>query len=189
VIFLFDDLNLSSGDLMLAQKAATKLLETSLAASDTAAVLSTSGANSGLTRDRAKLQQAILNIKPNNIYRYDAQGCPKVDYYTADLIVEKHDAMALEAAVEDTVTCAALPNDPKGIQAATLMVHRLPTALWPWGNKLIGPILASSGWWSASWAPCRGNTFSSSFPPDFSLLLRRPWPSLLKFSRWLLSTT
>jgi hypothetical protein len=59
VIFLFDDLNLSSSDLMLAQKAATKVLETSLPASDTAAVLSTSGTNTGLTRDRAKLQQAI----------------------------------------------------------------------------------------------------------------------------------
>ena len=76
VVFLFDDLNLSTNDLSLAQKAVGKLLEASLLASDTAAVLSTSGTNSGFTRDRAKLQQAILNLKSNNIYRYNSRDCP-----------------------------------------------------------------------------------------------------------------
>jgi VWFA-related protein len=124
VVFLFDDLNLSTSDLNLAQKAATKLLEASLPASDTAAVLSTSGTNSGFTRDRAKLQQAILNIKPNNIYRYNPQSCPNVNYYTADLILDKRDAMTLQAAVQDTISCAALPNDAVGAAAAKRMVDQ-----------------------------------------------------------------
>jgi VWFA-related protein len=124
VVFLFDDLNLGSSDLPLAQKAATQLLEASLPASDTVAVLSTSGSNSGLTRDRAKLQQAILNIRPNTIYRYVPQSCPNVNYYAADQIVDKHDAMTLQAAVEDTLSCAGLPNDPTGIQAAKQMVEQ-----------------------------------------------------------------
>jgi VWFA-related protein len=51
VVFLFDDLNLSISDLSLAQKAASKLLEASQPASDKAAVLSTSGTNSGFTRE------------------------------------------------------------------------------------------------------------------------------------------
>ncbi len=124
VVFLFDDLNLSISDLSLAQKATSKLLEAALPASDTAAVLSTSGTNSGFTRDRAKLQQAILGIKANNIYRYDPQGCPNINYYTADLILDKRDATALQAAVEDTISCASLPRDPVGIEAATRLVEQ-----------------------------------------------------------------
>ena len=124
VVFLFDDLNLSVSDLSLAQQATSKLLEASLPASDTAAVLSTSGTNSGFTRDRAKLQQAILGIKANNIYRYDPQGCPNINYYTADLILDKRDATALQAAVEDTISCASLPRDPVGIEAATRLVEQ-----------------------------------------------------------------
>ena len=84
VVFLFDDLNLSSSDLAQAQKAATKVLETSLSPSDTAAVLSSSGFNSGLTRDRAKLKQAIANLKANTLYRHDSHDCPNVDNYQGD---------------------------------------------------------------------------------------------------------
>jgi VWFA-related protein len=91
---------------------------------DTAAVLSTSGTNSGFTRDRAKLQQAILGIKANNIYRYNPQSCPNVNYYTADLILDKRDAMTLQAAVEDTISCAGLPRDQPGIEAATRLVEQ-----------------------------------------------------------------
>jgi VWFA-related protein len=114
VVFLFDE----------AQKAVTKLLEASLPASDTIAVLSTSGTNSGFTSDRAKLQQAILNIKANNVYRYNPQSCPNVNYYTADLILDKRDAMTLQAAVEDTISCAGLPRDQPGIEAATRLVEQ-----------------------------------------------------------------
>jgi len=124
VVFLFDDLNLSDSDLNLAQKTASKLLEESLPASDTVAVLSTSGTNSGLTRDRAKLQQTILSLKSNNIYRHNPNDCPNVDYYNADLILEKGDGMTLQAAIEDTITCAGLPNDKKGIDTAKLMVEQ-----------------------------------------------------------------
>jgi VWFA-related protein len=124
VVLLFDDLNLSASDLKLAQDAATKLLEGALPASDTAAVLSTSGTNSGLTRDRAKLQQAILAIKPNNIYRYNPQSCPNLNYYTADLILNKHDEMTIQAAVQDTISCAGLPNDAVGAAAAKRMVEQ-----------------------------------------------------------------
>jgi VWFA-related protein len=123
VVFLFDDLNLSDSDLNLVQKAASKLLEEPLPASDTVAVLSTSGANSGLIRDRAKLQQTILNLKPTKIYRHDPNDCPNVDYYNADLI-EKGDDMTLRAAIEGTITCAGLPRDKTGIDTAKVMVEQ-----------------------------------------------------------------
>ncbi len=118
VVFLFDDLDLNTTDLSQAQQAATKLLETSLPASDVAAVLSTSGTNSGLTRDRAKLQQAIQTLKVRAIYQHSSSECPNVDYYQADLIVNKNDAMALQAAARDTLSCANLPNDPASMQIA-----------------------------------------------------------------------
>jgi VWFA-related protein len=122
VVFLFDDLNLSADDLMKAQKAAAKILEASLPVSDMAAVLSTSGTNSGLTRDHAKLQKAILDLKVNNTYRHEGHDCPNVDYYQGDLILDKNDPQALEAAVEDAITCANL--DPSMIKVATQMAQQ-----------------------------------------------------------------
>jgi hypothetical protein len=50
VVLLFDDYNLSFADLAQAQQAAIKTLDSSLGPADVAAVLSTSGTNSGLTR-------------------------------------------------------------------------------------------------------------------------------------------
>lgn len=121
VVFLFDDLNLSSSDLAAAQKAATKVLETSLSPSDTAAALSSSGFNRDLTRDRAKVKQAMANLKANTVYRNDSHDCPNVDYYQGDLIVEKNDAVALQAAVQDYLTCANM--DPTAASAATQIVQ------------------------------------------------------------------
>jgi VWFA-related protein len=106
VVFLFDDMNLSAGDLMQAQQAATKAIDTSLSPSDVAAVLATSGANGGLTRDRAKLKQDIINLRVKNLYRHDAHDCPNVDYYMGDMIINKNDPRALEAATEEAMTCS-----------------------------------------------------------------------------------
>ena len=53
VVFLFDDVHLNPGELNLIQKAGTRITSESLAASDMAAVVATSGVSSGLTRDRA----------------------------------------------------------------------------------------------------------------------------------------
>jgi VWFA-related protein len=122
VVFLFDDLNLSADDLMKAQRAATKILEASLPPSDMAAVLATSGTNSGLTRDRAKLQNAILDLKVNNLYHHDVHDCPNVDYYQGDLIVNRSDQKALQAATEDALTCSSL--DPSMADVAARMAQQ-----------------------------------------------------------------
>lgn len=136
VVFLFDDLNLSDSDLSLSQKAASKLLQESLPASDTVAVLSTSGTNSGLTRDRAKLQQTIASLRSNKIYRYNPHDCPNLDYYNADLISNKGDDVALQAAIEDTIACAGLPKDPTGAAAAQGMVEQAATRALSLGQKI-----------------------------------------------------
>lgn len=69
IVFLFDDVHLNAGDLSLIQKAGTKITSESLAEADMAAVVATSGVSSGLTRDRAKLQDAILKLRIGDIFR------------------------------------------------------------------------------------------------------------------------
>jgi len=108
MVFLFDDLHLSVGELLRAQSVATKMLGESLADSDMAAVVSMSGSNSGLTHDLATLQEAVKKLKLQQLYRHDEHACPNIGFYQADLILNKHDQAALELAEADYVTCAAL---------------------------------------------------------------------------------
>jgi VWFA-related protein len=127
VVFLFDDMHLSPGDLMRVQKVATKMLATSLAASDMAVVLSISGVNSGMTRDRAKLQDAIAKIKVQNLYRHSGRECPDVDYYQADLIQNKHNDQAFQVAVDDALNCGHLDMRPLAEQMARAAATRALT--------------------------------------------------------------
>jgi VWFA-related protein len=122
IVFLFDDLHLGTADLAQAQKASTRMLAASLAESDVAAVLSTSGrTNSGLTRDRAKLAAAILRLHEQRIYRQVGPQCPDVSYYQADLILNRDDAGAFETAVQDAFACANL--DRRMRSAAEQLAH------------------------------------------------------------------
>jgi len=107
IVFLFDDMHLSLGDLAQAQKAGTKILAASLTETDVAAVVSLSGRiNSGLTADRAQLQAAIMKLQPQNLYRTTGSECPPMDYYHADLIENKHNTNALEAAIQEVMSCS-----------------------------------------------------------------------------------
>jgi len=107
IVFLFDDLHLSAGDLINIQQAA-KVLTASLSDSDLAAVVSTSGSATSLTRDRVALEEAIAKLKPHLLYRHDERSCPNVDYYQADLILNKRDHTAMEAATADALACLKL---------------------------------------------------------------------------------
>lgn len=105
IVFLFDDQHLNAGDLSQLQKAASKMIAGSLAESDQAAVVSMSGASSGLTRDRARLQDAIMKLQVQNLYRHIGRTCPDIGYYEADRIMNLHDPMALDTAVANTLSC------------------------------------------------------------------------------------
>jgi VWFA-related protein len=105
VVFLFDDYNLTFSDLPNAQQAAIKALDSSLAPTDFAAVLSTSGANSSLTRDHDKLKKVILDLKVRTLLRANEHDCPSVDYYQADRIINKSDDQALQVAVIEVMHC------------------------------------------------------------------------------------
>jgi VWFA-related protein len=105
VVFLFDDMHLNGSDLAQIQKAASKMVTDALTDSDMAAVVSVSGPSSGLTRDREKLQDAIMKLQLQNLYRGSTRSCPNIEYYEADRIENKRDLMALDTAVDTTMRC------------------------------------------------------------------------------------
>jgi VWFA-related protein len=107
IVFLFDDMHMSAADLALVRKAAANALTGTMSDSDMAAVVSLSGkTNSGLTRDQEKLQQAIMSLQPQTINNLDSAECPKIDYYQADLIENKHDSEASADAVRQVLNCS-----------------------------------------------------------------------------------
>jgi VWFA-related protein len=124
ILLVFDDLNLNPGDLMQSQKAATRLFDAPLPASDTAAVLSTSGFDTGLTNDHAALQRAIMNFKGHNFYSRIDAGCPNIDYYQGDLIENKNDPGALEAAIDEVMSCANITSRAMAEQIAHQAARR-----------------------------------------------------------------
>ena len=121
-VFIYDDMHLTLTEIARVQNAALKSLDGALTGSDMAAVVSTSGKiNSGLTRDRAKLASAIMALRPIELYRSNEADCPKVDYYQADLIVNKHDLDALQDATRQVLTC----NPNLTLEAAGNLAQRI----------------------------------------------------------------
>jgi VWFA-related protein len=109
IVFLFDDMHMEGDDMVHAQNAGLKALATTLTASDLAGVISTSGRiNTGLTRDRAKLQAAIVGLHSQSLHRSDGSDCPRIDYYEADLMENKRDAAAFIDAFQQVVLCGNL---------------------------------------------------------------------------------
>ncbi len=109
VAFVFDDIHLKFGDLAQARIAADHHLAT-LRPTDRAAIFSTSGQTMlDFTDDRAKLHDALLRLQPRPIGSPSISRCPDITYYMADLIENKHDDQAYEAAVQDALGCLSLP--------------------------------------------------------------------------------
>ncbi len=114
VVFMFDDMHLTAGDFLRSQQVATKMLAESLSPTDAAAVVSFSGFNSGLTRDRARLRQAVVSLKLQPLYHHDSHACPNIDYYQADLIQNKRNEQVLSSTMAAYIQCmnlvAAMPS-------------------------------------------------------------------------------
>jgi VWFA-related protein len=124
LVFMFDDMHLSFGDLAQARKTMVNAMAENLTALDMAAILSTSGRiNSGLTYDHAKLQDTIARLQPQNLYRSSGTQCPNIDYYQADLMENQHNHMALDAAIDETMQCAPglPPSDAAKLAESTAM--------------------------------------------------------------------
>jgi len=120
VAYVFDDVHLEMADLMQVRNAAERHTNESLAPTDRAAIFTTSGRDTlDFTDDRAKLHTALLRLNPQPIARSMTQQCPDIDYYQADLIINKNDLIALRAAVEDAIVCMSLDRtDPSSVSVA-----------------------------------------------------------------------
>jgi VWFA-related protein len=121
IVFLFDDMHFDPGDLLRIKTVATKMLGQSVGESDMAAVVTTSGTSSGLTRDRAVLQGAVEKVAAHPLYQHDSHACPNIGVYEADLIVNKHNVQALEAAEQAYSVCAHVggPESSMGSSGGT----------------------------------------------------------------------
>jgi VWFA-related protein len=115
-VFMFDDMHFEAGQLLRAEGIASKMLPESLGPGDMAAIVSFAGRNSGVTSDQAVLQEAIRKLTVQPIHQHAAHTCPDIDYYQADLIINKHNMQAYDAAIRDTLTCGQMdPSEYKFI--------------------------------------------------------------------------
>ena len=106
IAYLFDDIHLNTSDLLPLRQAAERHLA-SLASSDRAAIYSTSGQTTlDFTDDHARLRDTLLRLRSNPIAGSGIKECPDVSYYLADMIQNKNDTTALEAATYDALVCA-----------------------------------------------------------------------------------
>jgi VWFA-related protein len=123
-VYLFDDLHLSPEELGYLKTIDAKALDGALVGSDMAAVVSTSGkVNSGLTRDRAKLHDAIMSLQPGSLYMGSAGDCPKVEYYEADLIENKHDGATFGKVLAQVFACDPALDRQRDLEVARSMVE------------------------------------------------------------------
>jgi VWFA-related protein len=106
IVFLFDDMHFEPAELLRIKIVATKILGDTVGDSDMAAVVTTSGTSSGLTRDHAVLEGAVQKISTHALYHSDPRACPPVDVFQADLIVNHHNMQAMEAAKDAYSTCS-----------------------------------------------------------------------------------
>jgi VWFA-related protein len=119
VAFVFDDLHILMGDLMQVRAATIKHLSL-LQPTDRAAIYTTSGVGSlDFTDDRDKMIEALNRIGPRS-RQIAMVDCPPMTLYMADLIENRNDTEALNAAVSDAILCSNLTNitGPGGGQSA-----------------------------------------------------------------------
>jgi len=119
VAWLFDDMHISAGDLLQARMAATKELGESLEPGTRAGVFTTSGRNTvDFTDDHDALVKGMNGILPSPTYNGGIGDCPDISYYQADLMINKHDPQAIQAAQAEWLVCNPPPQQtPAAVQA------------------------------------------------------------------------
>jgi VWFA-related protein len=108
----FDDLHLSTQDVMLSRQAATKLFN-AMQTGDRFAIASTSGqVQQDFTADRGKLDDALNRVLPRLSSQGSPTDCPPMTNYEAYEILDAHDPTATQMAIQDVQAC--IPDaDPK----------------------------------------------------------------------------
>ena len=114
IMWLFDDLHLSAGDLAQTREAAKRVLKESFAPGTRAAVYTTSNHTSlDFTDDIDKLIATLDQIKPWPTLPKDLKPCPDLDFYQSDRLINGNDPDALAIAENDLLGC------PDGLATAS----------------------------------------------------------------------
>jgi VWFA-related protein len=122
VTLFFDDLHLSTQDVMQSRQAAIKLFG-AMGPGDRLAIFTTSGqVEQEFTADREKLDDALQRIFPHPLSSNGAADCPPMSYYEAYLIIDTNDPIALQVAINDAQGCAG--NAPGAAQSLVQMAAR-----------------------------------------------------------------
>jgi len=122
VLYLFDDLHLQFSDLYRVREAAARVLANSFQPGDRVAIHTTSGRVSEVfTGSQAKIQSALRRVTSESTAAELVTRCPGIGYYLADLIVNKSDGQALNAATAQYAACSG--NDQVSTQE-TLTIAR-----------------------------------------------------------------
>ena len=125
VALLFDDVHFKLEDLMQSRLAALRFLDSSVQPTERIAIFTTSGqAQVDFTDDHAKIREMVTELMPHFIGGYDPSGtsqCPPMNYYEADLIQNKNDHQALQAATDDAIACSGFNGGVATTQARMLV--------------------------------------------------------------------
>jgi VWFA-related protein len=105
VALYFDDLHLSTQDVMVSRQAATKLFN-AMQSGDRFAIASTSGqVQQDFTADRGKLDDALNRVLPRLSSQGSPTDCPPMTNYEAYEILDARDPQAIQMAIQDVQAC------------------------------------------------------------------------------------
>ncbi len=109
VALLFDDVHLDTPTLTQSKLAAERFVVSGIAPTDRVALYTVSGQNQmDFTDDRDKVSKMLGALQPRTVTAGDVSGksgCPTMNYYEADLIVNHNDSSALAVATADALAC------------------------------------------------------------------------------------
>ena len=106
IMWLFDDLHLSAGDLGQTREAAKRVLKESFAPGIRAAIYTTSNHTSlDFTDDVDKLIATLDQIRPWPTLPKDLKPCPDLSFYQSDRMINGNDPDALAVTENDLLGC------------------------------------------------------------------------------------
>jgi VWFA-related protein len=118
VTLFFDDLHLSTQDVLISRQAAAKLFDV-MQTDDRLAIFSSSGqVQQDFTADRDKLTEALQRIVPRPLSSHNSMDCPPMTFYEAYQIVEVNDPTALQVATQDAAACTGSAQGATGFAQA-----------------------------------------------------------------------
>ena len=106
IMWLFDDMHLSFGDLAQTREAAKRVLKDSFEPGTRAAIYTTSNHTSlDFTDDVGKLNATLDQVRPWPTLPKDLKPCPDLSFYQSDRMINGNDPDALAVAENDLLGC------------------------------------------------------------------------------------